>query len=117
AARLLEAGNDVEERGLAAPARPEDGEELVVRHLEVDSVERHHLGLPGDVGEALAQGARPDARRRRLRPCRTSGRHGAHRPRLQPSTQRPTRRMARSLTNPSTPTLSMAAMMMSMRRK
>ena len=38
--RPLQAGDDPQERALAAAARPEHGDELAVRHLEVDPVER-----------------------------------------------------------------------------
>ena len=40
ARRLLEAREQVEQRGLAAAARPDDGEELVVLDLEIDVVQR-----------------------------------------------------------------------------
>ena len=113
ARRLLEAGDDVEQGGLSATARAEDGEELVVGDVEIDAVERDDFLLPRDIGEPLAQRAHDDARLLALR----LGRGEVHRPWLQRSTQRPMSRMARSLRNPSTPTLSMAAMITSMRRK
>src|SRR5262245_6466134 len=54
ARRRLEARQQVQQRRLAAAARPHDREELVVLHLKADTVEREErLALAGDVHLAL----------------------------------------------------------------
>jgi hypothetical protein len=42
--RLLEAGDHAQGRGLPAPGRPEQREELAARHVQVDAVDSGHLG-------------------------------------------------------------------------
>ena len=44
---LLEATDDVQERGLAAAGRPDDAHELVLVDVEVGAVEGNHLALAG----------------------------------------------------------------------
>jgi len=56
--RPIEARHHVEEGGLAAARRPEDGGELVGRHVEVDRVERDEPARPAV--ELLAHAAEGD---------------------------------------------------------
>ena len=63
-----EAGDDREQRALAAPARPDDGEQLALRDVEVDAVERHDP-LAGIGVDVLA-----DARARYSRTLRAAAR-------------------------------------------
>src|SRR5207302_5890403 len=61
ARRLLETGNDIQQRRLSAATRTEHGQELVITDLEVDAIERHHLLLARDIGKPLAQPAHDNA--------------------------------------------------------
>jgi hypothetical protein len=50
--RAVEPAQQVQQRRRAAAARPRHGQELAVRELEVDPVQRHHLGLAAAVHHA-----------------------------------------------------------------
>jgi hypothetical protein len=70
--RLVEAADETEQRGLAAPARAEDGDDLARAHREVDAGERL------DRTEVLAHPGQLDGRG-----------HGGERYRLSPRRWRP----------------------------
>src|SRR5690606_11403631 len=53
----LDGGDDVEQRGLAAAARPRDGHELARGEVEVDSIE--HRAHAGGVAVGLGDPAQP----------------------------------------------------------
>ena len=80
--RVLEPGDHPQRRGLAAPGRAEQREELAVGDVEVDVVDRDHrlgaLAAPGEpLGDALERdggGAVAGAGRRRRRSPRDAGR-------------------------------------------
>ena len=115
AACSLKARDNVEERRLAATAGAEDGEKFIIADIEIDAVESDELLLAHDIDELLAQPAHDNPLtllRKEGRKCRLT-----HNPRLQRRKRRPISRMSRSLRKPSAPTLSMAAMMISRRRK
>ena len=85
--RLLEAGDAVQERRLAAPRRPDDGEELLGRDVEVDAGEDLDRLLPlpeglRDAGDADLRGGAAHARPapRRLSSKRSSPRIRASSP-------------------------------------
>ncbi len=61
ARRLLEAGEDLEQRALAAAARPDHGDELAGLRDEIDAVEREHRRLARS-GELLPQAANLEPR-------------------------------------------------------
>ena len=61
ARRLLEPGEDLEERALAAAARPDHGDELARLGDEIDAVEREHRRLARS-GELLPQAANLEPR-------------------------------------------------------
>ena len=48
--RLVEAADDVHERGLAGTRRSGDREEFALRHFDVDAAQRLHLVIADDVG-------------------------------------------------------------------
>ncbi len=56
--RSVECANEVQERRLAAPGRPQDDDELAVRNVQVDAVQRRHRGAAEPV--ALGDAAKAD---------------------------------------------------------
>src|SRR5689334_22517804 len=44
-AQLIEAGNELEERALAAARRPQEGDELARRDIKIDAVQYHRLAV------------------------------------------------------------------------
>src|SRR5262245_53742308 len=54
-ARLVEAGEDVENRRLAASRMPDHADELAFRHVEPDGLENREHALAARLGEAARQ--------------------------------------------------------------
>jgi len=64
--RRYEAGHEFQECGLAAPGRPDDGDEFTVGNIEIDRPQRGNVSAPGAIGFSQIADLDQLARRGRL---------------------------------------------------